>query len=135
MFAQEKNGRLSVVICDLGIGIPNSLPKTHEAGLVRRTLEAFSRAAKLKGYRDVDFIRAALEIGKSRTQQPGRGYGVAQLRAVIESIEEGSLRIFSNRGCYTYSKKLGNDIEKHDEYRTSIHGTLIEWSVPLAKLT
>lgn len=135
MFAQEKSGRLSIVICDLGIGIPNSLPKTHEASLVRRTLEALSRAAKVKGYRDVDFIRAALEIGNSRTRQPGRGYGVAQLRAVVESIKEGSLRIYSNKGCYTYGKQHGNPSERHDEYGTSIHGTLIEWSVPLAKLT
>ena len=134
MFAQERDGRLIIVICDLGIGIPQSLPRTHDAEAVQSTLERIGRAVRARGYRDVDYLRAALEIGRTRTKLPGRGYGLAQFRQVLENTQDGVLRIFSNRGCYTYFRQMGETIERSDEFSTSIRGTLVQWAIPLSNL-
>lgn len=133
MFAQERETRLMVAFCDLGIGIPRSLPKTHDPGLLTATLERIARVARVRGYRDADLIAAALEVGKTRTAEAHRGFGLTEFKEVVEKAEEGSLRIFSNRACYTFSLAIDDEpIEVRQEFDDSIYGTLIQWSLPLS---
>lgn len=132
MFAQERETRLMVAFCDLGIGIPRSLPKTHDPTVLSGVLERVGRLLRVRGYRDADFVAAAFEVGKTRTAEPHRGFGLKEFREVIDNAREGTLRIFSNKAGYTYSLNIDDEpLEVRHEYNDSIFGTLIQWSLPL----
>ena len=129
MFAQEHLGKLSVVFCDLGIGIPNSLPLTQGAGPVRDLLARIGRMTGVTG--DADFIRAAVELGRSRSGEPHRGKGLQDVVDVIDASANGALQIFSNAGCYTYRVRDGKSSPDYSDFKESIMGTLIQWTVPI----
>lgn len=125
MFSQEKDGRLHVAICDLGVGIPNSfkdkpIPGWHE--VLKRFL---GRSAN-----DGLLIRAALELGKSRTDLPYRGKGLGQVIDVVTHATGGEITIHGNRGCYISRPDLMAK-EIVQRFPDSIMGTLILWSVEL----
>lgn len=124
MLSQEKDGRLTVAICDLGIGIPRSLPRsrTFGVGIVRR---AFDRLGLERN--DANAIRVALELGKTRTLEPGRGKGLAEIVEAVNLSEGGGVHISSNRGVYTDGE--GQSLFVNEPH--SICGTLIYWVVPV----
>ena len=119
MFSQEKDGYLSVLFCDLGAGIPRTLPIKHPS-LYRRLLK-FGKSS------DADAIDYAVRDSKSRTKKTYRGHGLGQIMRVCESIEGAQVIIFSNKGALT---RL-NGHKKLHSYPDSILGTLISWKVPL----
>lgn len=119
MFSQERDGRLSVVFCDLGVGIPETLP-IKQPGLWKR-LGAFGAPT------DADAIDEAIKQSKTRTQKRYRGKGLKQLVDVIEKTPGAILTLHSNRGRYTYR----DGSSKKENYNDSILGTLIAWSVPV----
>jgi hypothetical protein len=124
MFSQQRDGFLTIVFCDLGIGIPNSLPLKKD-----RNLNAL--LAKFKGDRsDVQSIRLATELGKTRTLEDNRGLGLSEILDAARNAEQGRCVIYSNRGQFGFSDD-GRVIE--NQYYNSIYGTLIEWRVPLAE--
>lgn len=131
MFAQEHRDELMVVFCDLGIGIPNSLPLTQGGALAR----LLARAGRGAGFvnTDADLVRAALEVGKSRSGESHRGKGLQDVVDVIDASKRGVLRIFSNAGAYTYEVRNGEASHDFRNYKTSIMGTLIQWNVPLQR--
>jgi len=133
MFAQEREQKLSVVICDLGVGIPRSLPRTHDPNVLTSTLEKIARAANVKGFRDVDYISAALELRKTRTGESHRGLGLIQFRDVVEDVDQGSLFIFSNKGAIQIRTHRPNVGEFKHEFSDSILGTIVHWSIPLSQ--
>lgn len=120
MFSQERKGYLSVVFCDLGIGIPATLstkkPKLWQAVM---TLG--------KAGRDSSIIEHAVADSVSRTGKRYRGKGLKQLLEAVQEANDGALRIFSNRGCYTFN----NGKVDLSDYAGSIMGTLIQWKVPI----
>jgi hypothetical protein len=124
LFSQERDGFLTVVFCDLGIGIPNSLPLKKDA----RLLEILRKLSKDKS--DVGAIRAASELKKTRTNEENRGYGLAEILDAARKAEQGSCVIYSNRGRFGYGAD-GQEVE--NQFANSIYGTLIEWRVPLAE--
>lgn len=130
MFARQQDGQISVVFCDLGIGIPNSLPLTHEEGVVRELLAKIGRASGL-ALSDADLVEAAVAIGRSRTREQHRGKGLQDVLEVIKSASTGVLLIHSNRGCYIHQVTDGVSTENTRNYRQSILGTLIHWTVPV----
>lgn len=118
MFSQAKDGRLSVVFCDLGAGIPATLP------LKRPSL--WERLIHRKPHpTDGDCISEAIVEGKTRTGLDGRGYGLGNIVDVVEKIPTGIVNVFSNRG--RYDSRSGNPYD----YEDSILGTLIYWNVPM----
>lgn len=121
MFSQEKDGRLNVVFCDLGIGISRSLP-IKKPKLWKKLIEKYSA-----GIHDGDIIAEAVEESSTRTGEKHRGKGLQQMASVINEIQDAELRIYSNKGCYT---KINHKV-KVWHYKTSILGTLIMWSVPI----
>ena len=127
MFAEERDGKLSVAFCDLGIGINRSL-LTSTQWARDTVLELVNRFG---GRKDSRFIRAAMEIGKTRTLEKNRGNGLQDLKNVIASLPTGYLLIFSNRGLYRYFSESGT--ERLADYRDSILGTLICWQIPVPK--
>ncbi len=126
MFSQEKDGELTVVFCDLGIGIPASLRDSTQwdPTLIRRLL-----GGPGPGEKDSALIGCALELHKTRTGERNRGKGLKDIFEVVESSPNGYLGIASNRGVLTYNSQRGYG--SRIDYRWSIHGTLIEWTVPL----
>lgn len=120
MFSQEKEGRLSVVFCDLGVGIPETLP-TKQPGLWQRLKTAIGVPT------DADAIDEAIKESKTRTEKHYRGKGLKQLVDVIEKTPGAVLTLHSNHGRYTY--RHGNS--NKENYSDSILGTLIAWSVPV----
>lgn len=121
MFSQENDGYLSVVFCDLGVGIPTTLP-VKRPGLWKRITGRGQVG-------DGEVIKQALEDSKTRTGKSYRGKGLKQLLEAAQMFEGGSLRIYSNGGCYTYERGQ----EKVREFGNSILGTLIQWKVPIVQ--
>lgn len=121
MFSQEKDGKLSVVFTDLGIGIPVSLP-VQKPGLWQVIVKRLGLRLK-----DGQVIEEAIRYSKSRTGKSYRGKGLRQLVEAVENIEGANLFIYSNKGLYTY---ISNETAVYN-FSDSIHGTLISWSVPL----
>lgn len=126
MLSQEKDGKLTVAICDLGIGIPKSLPRSPSFRW--SDVKAFWDGLGLDR-RDGSAIRVALEIGKTRTGIKGRGMGLADIVEAVNLSPDGGVHIFSNKGSFASSKGNGY---AHNHAR-SIRGTLINWHVPIAE--
>lgn len=124
MFSQEKDGCLTVVFCDLGIGIPGSLPM-KKPSLWQRVQATFGSNL------DAHAIQEAIADSRTRTGKHHRGKGLKQLIDVVSSSSDGRVNIFSNKGCF--SLKSGK--EDISQYKDSIFGTLIHWSVPIGDLS
>jgi len=121
MFSQKKDGMLSVVFCDLGIGIPRSLP-AKKPGLWKTILSGGM------GGKDGEIINEAIKHSRTRTGFKHRGKGLRQLADTIDFTPGATLMIYSNKGCYTL--RHGEEAKVH-EYRNSMFGTLIMWQLPL----
>lgn len=119
MFSQEKDGFLSVSLCDLGAGIPRTLPIKHP--------KVWDRIKKFGRTSDADAIDYAVRDSTSRTKESYRGHGLGQIVRVCDSIDGAMVIIYSNQGAYSR-------LDRHKKlYRhtDSILGTLICWKVPL----
>lgn len=124
MFSQEKDGRLFVSFCDLGIGIPESLPRNIKQGTLWKSLVAkFGPSPK-----DSDVINGAILNRRSSTGHGYRGRGLKQLTDVISATDNGELALHSNKGCYYLYENRGSQLT---DYSESLGGTLISWSLPI----
>ncbi|MEB0308341.1 ATP-binding protein [Pseudomonas sp. 10B1] len=127
VFAQVLDGRLSVIFCDLGLGIPVTLPErwAEQIGDILR-LTSLS-----PGKRDMRMIRRALELGRTRTDQNHRGKGLA--RNILKAAQElnGRLYVYSNMGVVGVDFKGGAPSYTQGAFDKSILGTVIQWSVPI----
>lgn len=121
MFSQERDEKLTVVFCDLGVGIPATLPKTKPA-LWKKMLNMLANPD------DGSVIREAIESSRSRTGKSYRGKGLRQLVDAIDKMKDGNLFVFSNKGCYIYKSAGATEVRS---FADSILGTLILWTVPL----
>jgi hypothetical protein len=120
MFSQVKDGFLSVVFCDLGVGIPTTLP-IKQPGLWGRLI--LSKPIPSHS----DCIREAIVEGATRTGMDGRGYGLGDIVNVVRKIPNSRVQVFSNCGYYS-SIQTDNAVDFVD----SILGTLILWTVPIS---
>lgn len=125
LFAEVLDDWLHVNFCDLGIGIPRSLPKSwsEEAGDI--VTLALSNAKK-----DVRMIKRAFEVGRTRTELGHRGKGLKNIAMASQELG-GLLTIHSNAGCIRKDFRLGQVSSKSYTYKRSIMGTVIQWSIPL----
>jgi hypothetical protein len=124
----RKAGILTIMFCDLGVGIPDTLPKIYTMELIRSVLSL------LPGIKpdDAQMIRAGMTIGRTATGVEGRGRGLNDLRRFVEDVGVGELHIFSRKGHYLYDPVNGDKIVN---YGIGMGGTLIMWSVPIAAVT
>lgn len=120
MFSHEKDDFLSVAFCDLGAGIPRTLP------LTRRNVWNRLRRKGLKS--DSDIIKFAVKDSVSRTRRSHRGKGLRQIMEVINGLPDAEAVVLSNRGAFIM--RSGGESRALD-YRDSIFGTLIYWKIPL----
>ncbi len=120
MFSQAKDNHLTVVFCDLGIGIPRTLPIKKPS--LYRKLITFR-----KTHQDSEYIKIAVKYGTTRMGKAERGKGLGDMVNTITNLKSGTVQIISNRGFYFKDEtrvKTGN-------LTKSILGTLIYWRVPL----
>ena len=124
----KKSAQLTIMFCDLGVGIPQTLPKRYPMEIIRSVL------ALLPGIKpnDGEMIKAGMEIGRSQTMQSHRGKGLNDLRRIIDVAGEGELHIYSRKGCYRYSPGKMDETRNLDR---TVGGTLIIWTLPLNKIT
>lgn len=114
---------LRFFVFDQGAGIPFTLPTATFYEQIRATL------AQLFGDfipNDSVMLRAALEVGRTRTGLDHRGLGLKRMSDVVTGAENGSLRILSGKGEIVYYADERIETRDHDSH---IGGTLIEWSM------
>ncbi|WP_345849236.1 hypothetical protein [Shewanella algae] len=126
MFVAVWDNKLSLIVCDLGHGIPNTLPKTQS----QLVLDKIYAMLGPKSAGDAKLIQAATLVKKTRTHQSYRGKGGKDLTSLVDNNPGSKLTIFSNFGVYTYKGK-GLISGKGYNNRSSIKGTIVEWSLPL----
>ena len=126
MLIAKLDGRLVVLICDLGHGIPNTLEMTQSPELLKRIWSKLGG----KDQTDGQYIEAATLVKKTRTEKTHRGKGGKDLTSLIDNYENSYLSIFSMKGVYRY-KNRGRVKGFAYDHKTSIDGTIVEWSIPL----
>lgn len=124
MFAQKQDTKLSVAICDLGIGIPNSLREKPELANILPTLLRRLRKRVATG-----LIEIAVESSRSRTKLVHRGKGLPDMFAFVKRGEIGGFSIYSLNGAFQYNAAL--HVESGRDLDNSIDGTLIQWTLDL----
>lgn len=119
LFSQEKEGKIFVALCDLGIGIPRSLPLTKRGkGIWQRLLKIWNSQPK-----DSQAIREAIETSRTRTGLAERGKGLGEISDAVSALPDGEVWVYSNKGLYYKSESE----ERLHEYSDSILGTLVMW--------
>lgn len=123
------DGHLVVIVCDLGVGIPYTLPRTQSESMFRRLSSKIGRVFKA----DSDYVHASLFVKKTRTAEEHRGKGGQDLRAIVECTPNSTLQVHSNRGAYTFrtSANIEQSQEKIYDNDISIGGTITGWSIKL----
>lgn len=124
MFSQARDKELTVVFCDLGIGIPRSLPKTHPS-LLDKLRSVFGKVD------DHQCIASSVELNATSTKIPGRGKGLVNVIELASKNGAGNVIIYSNKGIYKLAPGETKPISC--DLKDSILGTIICWSVRLGK--
>lgn len=138
---------ISVIICDLGVGIPVTLPKLHDPSILQRIFNF----ARILDSKDADLIQASTYIKRTRTEMEHRGKGAADLRSIVSSFPSAHLMLRSNKGeycilgekCGNISKSMGfshnsspdGEREAKRNHTNSIGGTMVEWILNSEDLT
>lgn len=121
MFSRESESTLFVGVCDLGVGIPRSLPHTFG-----ERVQALLAQLSLR-INDGSMIRAAMELKRTSTGKSERGKGLADMRTVVDKIPGSQLYIFSNSGAIRYSQGKFTVLN----FDNSISGTMVGWTIPI----
>ena len=125
----------------MGIGIPKSLFRESEdvADDWLSRLKNFLAQHMAGGKADDDAlkIKAAIEIGRTRTKLQHRGKGLKQMVSTLDEIGGGKafVEIISGNGLFRHVTRNKKSVEKglplsHNK-KTSVRGTMIHWSIPL----
>lgn len=125
MFAKQADNKLTVVIYDMGIGIPASLQRKPEL------MELFFKAPyrRLLRVTDTSLIDIAVESKRTSTRMPNRGKGLPDMLEFVKSGDVGKFSIYSRAGSFFYNAKDG--MEAGSDYDVPITGTFFEWEIPL----
>lgn len=126
LFAEVLDEWLHVSFCDLGVGIPRSLPRmwSEEAGDI-------ARLALTKGKKDAKMIARAFLVGRTRTEKDHRGKGLKNIAAAAKELG-GRLMVHSNSGTVVRNYEGDTETETLSSHKRSIMGTVIQWSIPLS---
>ena len=111
---------------DAGVGIPKTLHRQYGWELIRSAISSLPGMMPDDG----QMIRAAVELGRTRTGKSNRGKGLMDIHKLIEKVGAGCLIIYSRQGRYRFEN--GSEIVSND--KNFIEGTLIKWQLPLDKM-
>lgn len=126
MFSQAADNKLTVAICDLGIGIPDSLLMKKELSDYIRDLRGLFRVEQMHKR----LLKVAVSSNRSRTGLPYRGKGLPQMLDFIKTGNTGGFRVQSGYGLYTYSADEKKTLDR--ARKCKIRGTLVQWTLPLS---
>ena len=132
VFQQVKDGKLHLLVCDLGIGVRRALPLTlrNEPTLLKKLMHLTRRTRGT----DSRALLAAMEYGRSGTGEHQRGKGMRNAHAVVDDMGEGEFAAFSHKGCYLYRRdKDGRTHRRTVRLKYSINGTILRWQLPLSR--
>ncbi len=128
--ANRKTKMLTIALYDQGASIPITFPKTKRSDTI---IYALKRMVLEKPNFDFEndsaYIEAAMQPGKSQTGESHRGFGLPEMKDLVDIFGAGSLTIFSRGGVCTYD---ANGKFTRASYPNSIGGTLIEWTLGLS---
>lgn len=142
MLVGADHENLTVIVCDLGVGIPQTLPQKHPASLLDQIKSTFG----IFGQSDSEMIRISTHIKQTRTGKPNRGKGGKDFRSITRNFPSATLIIRSNKGTFAITGKDSSQLRKVSarkfventdrtestlEHSKSIRGTILEWIVPL----
>lgn len=134
LFSSVKDNLLSVAVCDLGVGIASSLPKNVKEKFNISMREFFETLQMTSSKKESTMIKAALEFRRSRMNTNGsthRGKGLSQMLSVANEVPESTFIVHSNKGMYAYRNRGENADRNFSDFKSSISGTVVLWSVPL----
>lgn len=129
VFAEVLDEWLHVAFCDLGLGIPVTLPEKWA-----EQIEDIVKLTMLShGKRDRNMIKRSLELGRTRTEQDHRGKGMR--RNILKAAEDlgGRLSVYSNMGAVGIDFSTAPHTYKDGAYTESILGTVIQWAIPVTE--
>lgn len=117
---------LSFSFYDCGVGIPKTLVRQYGIEYVRK----LASLLPIFDPDDAQMIEAAVQLGRSGTQELNRGKGLQDMHNLIKKVGQGSLTIHSRFGSYRYDFPNSNP----KNYEQFLEGTLITWELPLSKV-
>lgn len=127
MLSHIRNNHFVTAVCDLGCGYSKTINKTMPEDFL----------VKLKGIlnignEDIFAIKAAMEYGRTSTEQRNRGKGSRDAQSVLLAHGKGELIILSNSGLVKFSMKNGKLQEEFtDDIGLDTGGTILWWRIPL----
>ncbi|EHV1350932.1 hypothetical protein ACN1YD_001666 [Vibrio cholerae] len=125
-FVGVLNDKITVLICDLGHGIPNTLEVTQSKRMLERLWSKLNFTSKPTN--DCALIQASTIVKETRTKEEFRGKGGTDIKTFVDKTEDSSMIIFSNRGFFKY---LGEDKPSIAlDNKMSVGGTIIQWTIP-----
>lgn len=128
MFSQQVDGKITVVICDLGIGIPESIwTKPELTDFFKNVYRVYKKR------RDTGLIEIAVGSKKTRTKLPHRGKGLPDMLEFVRGGDIGNFLIYSYSGFFLYDAERKFESSRRD-FKSTIPGTLIQWEIPLKEI-
>ncbi|ELE7135196.1 hypothetical protein RB977_004709 [Vibrio harveyi] len=131
-------GRLVVVVADLGVGIRHTL----DNGKAKSSWKLFKRFMRMQGEktfasRDSECLQGMINIKNIRKrntryhEHSNRGYGGVDLQNAIKELE-GKLLIMSGKGSLMLDASTPDSFEViPKDFDVALNGTLISMSIPL----
>lgn len=121
MFAEQRDNRLTIAICDLGIGIVESL---------KRRPELKDIIPKLRGKLGTQLLGNAVGSSRTSTKLAHRGKGLPEILEFVRGSKIGGLLIHSNYASFAFN--ASNQIEELKDFPQPLNGTLVQWGLSLA---
>ncbi|MBA43262.1 MAG: hypothetical protein CMF62_04535 [Magnetococcales bacterium] len=116
--------RVTIMVYDHGIGIPDSLPLRWA-----EKLKDWTARLGLSGLNDSHLIEAAVEIPRTASGADYRGKGLPKMKKLLERFDRGGLCVYSGFGEYRISYQDNEFVSHKVEHSNSLGGTLIAWEV------
>ena len=127
-----KSGIMNIMVCDHGVGIPDSLRKSKKFGPI--DLKFISSLIKNK--EDHQILKDIMNSSEatsgediSSTKKSHRGRGLREMKTLLTNFKEGKLRIISGKGEYEFRRENGKNLERSIPSDYSIAGTVITWEL------
>lgn len=117
-FSEETKDYFSVSICDLGVGIPATIPKTNKA-LWEKFKELFDKEDH------AEIMNRAIERPESRTKETHRGNGLKTIANFAKNNNNIFLTILSYKGII----KIENNNVTKNNCNKAMQGTIISWKI------
>lgn len=119
--------KCNVVISDLGLSIPTSIP-------TKITDNVLNRVFNLKSWgnlKDSEKIEIATQYQRTSTELSYRGKGFQDMKAVCDQIDGAEMAVHSKNGYWAKRTQNGSERFKKQNYQSCINGTIIFWLLPL----